>query len=152
LPADRACGHRGIRAQRHFAADDALDALARSEHQHHVGGLHAYLEAEAAAGEVDEYGVAPAAVVLADDHDAAASSRTDSQTHFDDAWNDRDRVRAFEQPRRNVLLGHGEQFGEHLRRCEQSRVLPFAGDRGHAEAQAEQQQEELCQGAGSESG
>ena len=39
------------RAQRELAVGDAFDALARGEHQHDVGGLHADLPADVAAGD-----------------------------------------------------------------------------------------------------
>ena len=65
LTSHRARGHRRAHAQRELAVGNALDASLRGEHQHDVGLLRAGLQAQAAAGDVDEHGVAEAPTAVA---------------------------------------------------------------------------------------
>src|SRR5690606_11485503 len=109
LPPDRAGGHRGIRAQGHFAADNAFDALARSEHEHDIRALHADLEAETSAGEIDEDRTAPFAVVVTNHQRTLAAPTADAEAHFDHVRYDGDGIGAFKQPGRDVLFGDARQ-------------------------------------------
>ncbi len=143
LPADRPRGYRGIGAQRHFAADDSFDALPGREHQHHVRRLHADLEAEAAAGQVDEHRVAPLAAVFADHEHTFAATAADAEADLDDRGNHCDRVRSFEQPGRDVLLRHLHQLVEHARRRREARLLSLAGDGSEAECARDQADRDL---------
>jgi hypothetical protein len=128
LPADRSRGHRGIRAERHLAADDALDALPGREHENHVRRLHADLEAEAAACQVDEDRIAPLAIILAHDEHAFAAPAADAETHLDNRGDHRDRMGSFEQPGRDALLRHHHQLGQNARCRLQARLLSRVSD------------------------
>ena len=59
-------GHAGIGAEGELGVDDRIERAVVAEHQHHVRRLHAGLEADAAAGQLDEHRLRPGAVRVLD--------------------------------------------------------------------------------------
>jgi hypothetical protein len=110
--AHRAGRHRGVGAEGELAVDDVVDAAAVAEHQHHIGRLHAGLEAEAAAAEGDEARVRPGAVAATHGHQALAATATEHEAGLDHIRHHGDRLGLAQQALGDGFLGNGEDLGE----------------------------------------
>src|SRR5690606_28697302 len=111
-----------------FAVDDVVQAAVVAEHQNHVGGLHAGLEADAAAGELDEHRIGPAAIGHLHRHQTMAPTTADHQTGLDRVGNDDDRAAFVEQLVRNGLLGDVLDLTQYAHRIAGTLVFLRAGN------------------------
>ena len=137
LTSHRSRGDRGIGAEGHLAAVDALHALGRGEHQDDVGRLHAPLPAEASAGHRDEHRVGEVAFLVPQDQHTVATAAAGEERDLGHVGEHGDTVGTFEQAIRYRLVARGAQLLEDLARHQQAalfarlRLRAGGGDREH---------------------
>ena len=127
--ADRPQRHVCVGAERHLlAADHPLEAPRRRKHKHDVGGLHARLEAEAAATHRHHRRRAPRAVAAANKQHPLAEVDAEDEASLDHVGEDRDALGRGEHGRRDRFNLETTEFVEHpLRGDDRSQ---FLGGRG----------------------
>ena len=124
LPANGARGCRRIHTHREFAAQQIVDAVARIEHQNHVGRLNAHLPTHAAASHRHECRRPPDTVIIANHGDALAVTHARHEPDLDHARHDDQPLRVGKHRTRNPLVGHGHELVQHVRgRLDDRRLL-----------------------------
>ena len=103
--------------------------LARGEHQHDVGGLHADLPADVAAGERHHDGIGELAVGITHDHGTAAAPSAHHRGHLDHVGNHGDAIGACHEFFGNGIVVLREQFFEHAGSFDQSGFFTRARER-----------------------
>jgi hypothetical protein len=101
--------------------------------------LRTDLESEAAAGEGYESRIAPCVVLIPNNQDAFAASRTKTESHLDNVRNHRNGIGACEQRWRNGLLRNSQELVEHVGCVRNAFFLLGRGVSRHADQQCQQQ-------------
>ncbi len=119
--AQRSRDGRRLTAERELAVGNVHDGVVVGEDEHDVGRVGTDLPADAAAGQGDESGIAPAAVVEPHAQHAPAPPCTHDETAADNIRHDGDAACALDQLDRNRVAAGGGHGGDQFLRALQLR-------------------------------